>query len=168
MKDTTKEVTKQLSKRSIGMRFQPRDGAILQTIQDYDGVLARRHIQMVFWPGKKLRGMERRLAKLHHAGYINWPSRNDYKTKPIPESVIWIGWRGALYLAGLQGIAPPPPKGDNLFQLRNLEKNLRKAGFRWVRIPRWSLLSHDLAVVDFRMKVLVSLNQMANKSSMMF
>jgi hypothetical protein len=153
-----------MTKDPTGMRFQPRDGAILQAIQEYDGVLSRRHIHDLFWPGKTERSMQRRLAKLYHAGYIDWPSRKDYQTKPVPEPVIWIGWRGALYLAGLQGITVPPPKGDNEWQLRELEKKLRKARFPWVRTPPWSLLTHNLAVVDLRLVALASLNEMESVS----
>jgi hypothetical protein len=153
-----------MTKNPTGMRFQPRDGAILQALQDYDGMLSRRHIHYLFWPGKTERSMQRRLAKLYHAGYVDWPSRKDYQTKPVPEPVIWIGWRGALYLAGIQGIAVPPPKKENEYHLRKLEKALWKAGVRWVRTPRWSLLVHDLAVVDFRLAVLASLNQMESFS----
>ena len=37
--------------------------------------------------------MERRLAKLQQAGYLAWPDQSDYKTKPIPEPICWIGWQ---------------------------------------------------------------------------
>jgi len=165
MKDTAKQGSDLFTGPPKGMRPQPRDLAILQAIQDFDGVLSRSQIRRIFWPDKSLRSMERRLAKLQQAGYLAWPDQSDYKTKPIPEPICWIGWRGALTLAGLQGIeVSPPPKGDNEYQLRELDKALRKQDFRWVRTPRWSLLLHDLAVNDFRLSVLRSLDDMSGAS----
>jgi len=43
------------------------------------------------------------------------------------------------------------PKDDNENQLRILQKKLRDEGIHWVREPRWILLRHDIAVVDFRL-----------------
>ena len=46
------------------MRFQERDGRIIMAIYEYDGVLARRHLQRMFWPHATLRAVQKRLAKL--------------------------------------------------------------------------------------------------------
>jgi len=54
------------------MRFQDRDGAILQAIHENDGVLARRHLKALFWPKVTKQAMEQRLSLLYHNGYLNW------------------------------------------------------------------------------------------------
>ena len=133
------------------MKFQARDSAMLQAIQDNQGILARRQLHTLFWQEKSTRAMEQRLAKLFHAGYLCWPRKDEYKIHPIPESICWLGWRGALHLAGLMGIEIDPPNGENEYQLRSLENRLRKKGFHWLREPRWSLLEHDLTIIDFRL-----------------
>lgn len=56
------------------MRFQNRDAHILMKIYENDGVLARRHVKDIFWPGKTMRAMEVRLSKLQRHEYISWPS----------------------------------------------------------------------------------------------
>ena len=135
------------------MRFQKRDGEILQAIYDNDGVLARRHLKILFWPDKSWRAMGRRLSKLLDAGYISRPSREQYKIHPIPEPICWLSWRGAFYIAGKRGVEIEQPKSYSEYKLREFQKELRKHGIRWVREPRWSLLRHDLAVADFRLSM---------------
>jgi len=135
------------------VRFQQRDGDILQTIYENDGVMAKRHLKNKFWPDKSSRSMEQRLSKLFKAGYLLWPNREHYKIYPIPEPICWFGWRGIDYLAAKNGIRIERPKSNNENQLREFQKELRKQGIRWVREPRWSLLRHDLAVNDFRFAI---------------
>jgi hypothetical protein len=135
------------------MKFQPRDSEMLQAIYENQGVLAKRQLKTLFWEDKSSRAMEQRLAKLYDAGYLSWPTKDQYRAYPIPEAICWLGWRGALYVAGSLGIDVPPPNGDNEYQLRILETRLRKLGFTWLREPRWSLLEHDLAIIDFKMAV---------------
>ena len=135
------------------MRFQSRDGEMLQAMYSNQGILARRQLKALFWREKSWRAMEQRLAKLLHSGYLCWPSKYQYKIYPVPEAICWLGWQGALYIAGTMGIDVDPPGGDNEYQLRLLETKLRKKGFHWVREPRWSLLEHDLAIIDFRLAI---------------
>lgn len=135
------------------MRFQARDGAILQAIYAYDGVLARRHIKRLFWPQATWRAMEMRLSRLRQQGYLAWPNQAQRRTKPIPEPVCWLGWKGALWIAGQEGCDVQPPEIPSETQLRQLERQLRRQGIRWLREPRWSQLKHDLAVVDVRLAV---------------
>jgi len=135
------------------MRFQERDGAILQTIYEHDGVLAKRQLKAMFWPQASQRAMEMRLSLLYHQGYLDWPSREHWRSKPICESVCWLGWKGILWIAGRHGLAIESPKTTNEAQLRRLDKRLHDLGVRWVREPRWSQLQHDLAIVDFRQAV---------------
>jgi len=137
--------------RWLNMRFMDRDGEILRKIYINDGVLAKRHIAGMFWFAKNPRAMEQRLKKLYIEKYIVWPSRLDYRTFPIPEPICWLGWKGALYIAGLNKIQLPSPKGENENQLRVFQKSLHDHGIRWVREPWWSLLRHNLTTVDFRL-----------------
>jgi len=141
------------------MRYQERDAAILLAIYENDGILARRHLRALFWPQVSKQAMEGRLSTLYHNGYLNWPTLEQRRTKPIPEPVVWLGWRGALAVAGQLGVQVQPPKSDNENQLRSLEKNLRDQGVRWHREPRWIQLAHDLAVVDFKLALERSAHQ---------
>lgn len=143
-----------LTKNSLeAMRFQVRDGEILQAIYERDGVLARRQLKDLFWPGKTIRAMEKRLAKLHYRGYIAWPSPLERRTRPIPEPIVWLDWKGIIWVAGQSGISVALPTGSNENQLRKLENSLRDQGVHWLREPRWAQLAHDLQVADFRLCV---------------
>ena len=144
------------------MRFQKRDALILQTIQEYGGVLAKRHIQDLFWRGKSQRAMQNRLSKLQANGYLDWPSLEQRKLYPISEPIAWLGWRGAMQIASQHNLKVDPPKSINENQLRGLELALRKKGFRWLREPRWSQLHHDLRVIDVRLKIEYDVGLMKN------
>lgn len=97
--------------------------------------------------------MDARLSKLVYHDYLVRPNLQQRRLYAIPEPVLWLGWRGALFLAGLAGIEPELPKRVNENWLRKLERRLREEGLGWQREPRWSQLAHDLAVVDFRLEV---------------
>jgi hypothetical protein len=116
-----------------------------------DGVLARRHIKEMFWQGKTDSAMQMRLSTLYHAGYLNWPNQEQRKTKPIPEPIVWLGWKGALWIAGQNGIEVKQPASENENQMRKLERELRRNSVRWRREMKWNQLSHDLAVIDTRL-----------------
>lgn len=135
------------------MRFQDRDGDILFALERYDGVLAKRHLKALFWPEASQRAMEMRLAHLHTHQYIAWPTREHWRTRPIPEPVCWLGWQGALWLAGQRGLPVAYPPVINEARLKALAAALKEQGQRWVREPRWNQLAHDLAVVDVRLSV---------------
>jgi len=143
------------------MRFQDRDTQILWSIYKNDGFLAKRQLKQMYWPDKSWRAMEQRLSKLHAWDYLDWPSREQRKFYPVPEPVCWLGWRGAVLIAGIQGIRVEPPKNDKENQLRLLQKALHDQGIRWMREPRWSVLAHDLAVVDFRLAVEKAIKQLS-------
>jgi len=103
--------------------------------------------------------MEKRLFKLYHNGYLDWPSQEQRRRAPLPESVCWLGWRGALLLGERWGLNVDPLGRANENQLRKLEGVLRRQGFHWMREPRWIQLQHDLAVVDFRLLLEKSLQE---------
>jgi len=144
------------------MRFQSRDGEILKLVYENDGVVAKRHIKFLFWRDSSQRAMEQRLSRLYQEEYISWPNRDHRKIYPIPEPICWLGWKGALFIAGIHGAEISQPNGNNENQLRNLQKKLQSQGVRWVREPRWSFLRHDLAIIDFRLMVQHALSQLKN------
>jgi hypothetical protein len=133
------------------MRFQLRDEEILNAIQSYGGVMARRQLKELFWPDKTWRAMEKRLSKLYHNHYLDWPAREEWRSQPVPEPICWLGWRGALLLAKVLKADVPYRDAASETQQRKLEVDLRKLGFHWLREPRWLQLRHDLRLVDFRM-----------------
>lgn len=137
----------------IPMRFQDRDARILQAIQEYGGVMARRQIQQLFWQGKSQRAMQNRLAKLKSHCYIDWSTLEQRKLNPIPEPIVWLGWRGALLLANNENCKVNPPNMENENQIRLFERSLRDKGFHWLREPRWTQLNHDLTCIDIRLKI---------------
>lgn len=132
-------------------QFQKRDGEIIKLIYEHDGVVAKRHIKEIFWPESSWRAMEQRLAKLANLDFIIWPEKEHYRIHPIPEPVCWLGWRGITYIAGQHGIELLPPPATNEYQLRKYQHELRKHGVSWVREPRWSLLTHDIAIMDVKL-----------------
>ena len=142
-------------RRSIppAMRFQSRDGEIIQALHTYDGVMARRQIKDLFWKSTSVKTMERRLTLLYHNSFINLPTLDQRRRNPISEPIVWLGWRGILYLAGQMEIDVPSPNNAGENQMRLLEKRLREEGIGWQREPRWSQLEHDIAVNDFRMAI---------------
>ena len=100
------------------MRFQQRDGDILQSIYTNDGVLAKRHIKNLYWPDKSWRAMEQRLSKLFQAEYVQWPTMEQYRVHPIPEPICYLGWRGAYLIAGKNGVEIEQPKNNREPQIR--------------------------------------------------
>jgi hypothetical protein len=97
--------------------------------------------------------MQKRLSKLCQTDYIARPSKTDWRTKPIPESVYWLNWKGIVWIAGQYGLDVKEPSKTSENQLRKLASQLRKHGIHWLRDPRWNQLSHDLACVDSRRKL---------------
>lgn len=142
------------TQNSHPIHFQQRDESILRAIQSYDGMLTRRQIKAMFWQDASNQAMERRLSLLFHNHYLNWPNLEQRRTRPIPESIIWLGWRGILHLAEQQtSLLIGEPKNDSENQMRMLEARLRKVSIYWLREPNWNQLAHDIAINDFRMQV---------------
>jgi hypothetical protein len=134
------------------MRFQQRDGEIINSIHYMgDGLLAQRQVKELFFPHASLRAMQNRIAKLCRHHYIERASNRDWRTKPIPEQIYWLGWKAALWIAGQEEIEVEYPRKNGENQMRKLQRTLREQGVRWLREPRWSKLQHDLAVIDFRL-----------------
>jgi hypothetical protein len=107
----------------------------------------------MFWPKATSQAMERRLSLLHNNAYLDWPSKEHRRIHPIPEPVVWLGWRGATHLASQLNLEIAPPDNDGETQVRAFARRLRGVGVRWQREPRWSQLAHDIGAVDFRLAV---------------
>ena len=147
----------------MGYRYQERDGKLLDAIFQYGGVLGRRHLRSMFWPNSASpRAMQRRLSKLKSAGYVEWPTRLQYRIHPCPEPVIWLGFRGALVAASRQNVKVSAPKNSGEEALRKLQRDLRYEGFRWLREPRWQSLKHELAAVDVRLRIEAAVGEVAH------
>lgn len=142
------------------MRFQKRDGEIVMMVFQYGGVLARRQLKARFWPGATLRATQKRLAQLVGNSFLARPTNQQRRTQPIPEPVYWLAWKGAIWAAQQHGVAVAPPSNEGENQMRRFAKRLRDRGIRWLREPRWLQLPHDLAVVDFRLAIERSINEM--------
>src|SRR5258706_9748311 len=95
-----------------GIRFQLRDEDILEAIYGYGGVLAKRQLKEMFWPDKSWRAMEKRLSKLYHNGYLNWPNQEQWRRGANPPTVWLVHRGGALPLGGGGGAASGPPRKD--------------------------------------------------------
>lgn len=148
------------------MRFQTRDGHLLKRVHYFgDGVLARRHIRRIFWEHSvDDRAMQRRLKILREADYITWPSPDQYRYERIPEPVIYLGWRGILWVAEQSGVEVEPPKNDRENQMRDLEKRLRKKQIHWKRIGGFSRLKHNIAVTDVKLAFEISAGKLTSFS----
>lgn len=117
------------------MRLTGRDGAILEAIHAFDGMLADHQIKKLFFQGK--RQMQHRMSLLFHNGYVARPDRK--RRAAINNNVYWLGKKGASFIAGLSG------------------QSLKE--FRYRKDPKWFTLNHDTAVNDFRLELMRACNQ---------
>ncbi len=110
-----------------GMRLQPRDQRILETLNAFDGLLSLRQIDRLFFSGQGASTARHRLRRLFHNAYLDMAPPEARYRLPAGETVYWLGKRGLEVLAGLEGKTP-------------------------ARLParRWSLVPHDLRVNDLR------------------
>ncbi|HET6443927.1 MAG TPA: replication-relaxation family protein [candidate division Zixibacteria bacterium] len=115
-------------------RLTRRDRHILETIHAFDGILSLKQIERLYFSGSRGTWPRERLRGLFHNGYLNMPDPANIHRVPLGETIYFLGEKGAAFVAGLRGEV-----------LRN---------FPWRRQPRWSLISHDLAVNNFRIDVI--------------
>jgi hypothetical protein len=85
--------------------------------------------------------------------YISRPTYEQWRTLPVPEPVYWLDWKGILWVAAQHNLKMKLPTDPTEDDIRELAKQLRRKGIRWLREPRWLQLPHDLAVADFRFAV---------------
>ena len=143
----------------MGMRLQARDESLLWTIYETgDGVLPRRYIHSGFWPHSTEDAMRKRLHKLEQAGYIKWPTKEEYHSWGIPESIVQLDWRGIIWIATQYGVEVDEPQAINESRRRILKKKLLRHGISWRRHYTRNIL-HDLQVLDFRLAVADAVNR---------
>lgn len=111
------------------MRLTERDKRIVEAIHSYDGILGFSQLQRMFFTGKSQ--AELRLKLLYQHGYLNRLNKN--QRRHYPEMVYWLDKKGAELVASLSGT----PIDE----------------FTWRKEPRWYQVEHDLAVIDFRLKL---------------
>lgn len=141
--------------KPVGMILQQRDEDINKAVYEYGGVLTGNHLREMFWKSTRTdRAMRRRLTKLCQAGYLARPTPVQRRFHYIPKSsVYWLGWRGALEVAGNKGIYVVPPKTISAYQLRLLRNRLKQERVYWLSTPHWNSLAHDLKLLDFRLVI---------------
>jgi hypothetical protein len=116
------------------IRLTKRDRRILEMIYAFDGMMSLRQIDRLFFSGSGGTWPRERLRMLFDNGYLNMPDSDNVHRIPLGETIYFLGKKGAALVSGLQG---------------GVSKDLP-----WRRQPRWSLISHDLAVNDFRIAVM--------------
>jgi hypothetical protein len=126
------------TKQSWNMRLTERDVRILETIHAFDGMLAAYQIQQLFFCSA--RTTRERLWKLSRNGYLALPDRR--QRAAIPHLIYWLTAQGAEKVAELEGCS------------------LKE--FKWRREPRWSQVSHDIAVNDVRISFVKALEGRAD------
>ena len=134
--------------------MEERDEKLLHDIA-YDGFLARRHIRQLHWPHAKTHdAMKRRLRKLKASGHVNWPTKQEYRENGITEPIVYLDWKGALWVARDMGLDVPEPISESETEKRKLKKRLLERGFQFVRTPRLTQMPHEISVVDIRLAIL--------------
>jgi hypothetical protein len=117
------------------IQLTDRDRQILATIHAYDGMMSLKQLWRLYFPDCAADVQPRkRLRDLCNNGYLAMPqSEEDLRWVPLGETVYWLDIEGAKVLAGLRGLDYPD--------------------FEWRPAGRWSKITHDLAVNDFRLTI---------------
>lgn len=108
------------------MRLTPRDYEILHTLYRYDGVLSVDQIHRWFF-GVKRRAYYRIQALCEQHCLQRLTPQERFR---VPEAIVWLDKTGAQVLADYVG--------------------LEYTDLHWRTQPRWSKVSHDLALNEFR------------------
>ncbi len=117
------------AKQPPGLRLTERDKAILLTIYRYDGMVSVDQIHRWFFPGEaNKRNAQRRISLLYHNGCIQRPTRQELYR--VPEPIVWLDTTGAEEV------------------VKQLDTSLDE--LHWRSTPRWSKVTHDLLLNEFR------------------
>lgn len=122
-----------IKRRPKRIRLTDRDRRILETIYAYDGIVSLKQIDRLFFSGQGRTWPRERMRALLRNGYVAIPDKASRHRVPYGATIFFLDVRGAEVVAALYGVFP-----------RNI---------KWRKKPRWSLISHDLAVNDFRIDV---------------
>lgn len=115
-----------------------RDKEILETIYAFDGMMSLKQIDRLFFSGKGRSQPRARMRVLFDNKYVTMPDANSIHKVPVGETVYWLD------IAGSEAVAP---------------RYNEKFNFPWRDKIRWAWIEHDLAVNDFRIRVMESCNQ---------
>lgn len=107
-----------------------RDGAILQTLYCFDGVMADYQIMKLFFDSSTR--MKARMSILFQNGFV--ARLNRQQRAQLPFMVYWLDKKGIAYIAQQEGI-------------ETKELHWRRPG------ERWSLVVHDVELNDFRIAI---------------
>lgn len=121
-------------KKPPPLRLTRRDKRILETLHAFDGMMSLRQIDRLFFKDRGGSWPRERMRALFDNAYVAMPSAADVHRIPLGETAYFLDTRGAKVVAELHG--------------ETLEH------FPWRKRPRFSLISHDLAVNDFRLDVM--------------
>lgn len=124
------------------IRLTERDKRILEAIHAFDGMLSLKQIDRAFFSGESRTQPRARMRALIQHGYVNAPDATDRYKVPMGESIYWLNSKGAEVVASIHGVS--------------------LAELLWRKQPRWSWLSHDLRVNDFRLNVMEACQKSAD------
>lgn len=114
-------------KPSKSITLQPRDIELFTAVHEHDGLLTGNQAHRLFWIDAEWQAVRKRLAALWTNGYLNKCKAN------IPSKVYCLTAKAAKIVAEHQGVT--------------------SGQLKWRREPRWSQLTHDITVNDFRLDV---------------
>ncbi len=120
------------------MRLTERDKTILQTIYEFEGLISKKQIAMLCFGGNE-DWAKKRMRLLFENGYVRQPDATSMHRVPIGEWIYWLDHLGLETVAGLLGDDP-----------------LYTDKARTVA-PQWGKIEHNLAINDFRLKVLATI-----------
>jgi hypothetical protein len=106
----------------------------MEAIHAFDGLMSLKQIDRLFFSGRGGTWPRERMRALSENGFVTMPDAANMHRVPLGETIYFLGETGAKVVAALRG-------GD----LKQLS---------WRKKPRYSLISHDLALNDFRIDVL--------------
>jgi hypothetical protein len=126
------------------IQLTDRDYAILETLYAYDGLMARRQIARLFFPGRDDSRVKHRMGDLFKHRYVAQPDESsDHR---VAEWVYWLDVKGYHLVAQRAG------------REATKAELARAKGFRWDTIP------HMVAVHDVRLAILEAIRQDARLS----
>jgi hypothetical protein len=119
--------------KSPNIRLTERDVKIVESIHAFDGMMSLAQIDRLYFSGQGRTQPRCRMRLLCAHGYTQQPDETTKHQVPWGETIYWLGRKGAVILAGMQG------------------QSLKQ--FQWRKQPRYSQIAHDLAVNNFRLDI---------------
>lgn len=105
----------------------------METIHAFDGMMSLAQIDRLYFSGKGRTQSRHRMRLLCVHGYIQQPDETTKHQVPWGETIYWLDRKGAALLAGMK------------------DQSVKQ--FQWRKQPRYSQITHDLAVNNFRLDI---------------